>query len=468
MAREKGMGSLQREKSGRYTARVSVDGTRYARSTRTDDRTRAEAFLSRMMLAPLGLGARAVPLTDVWREYEKSPSRREQAASTMNAKRLVWLAFAAWIEANHGEITQMRQLSEEVVQEYLRVFRLRHCASTYNNHVCVLREVCRVVADTECGGRRAEGGGRGDPWARVRLLPDDTHSRRAFTAAELERIVAAAARAGGEWPLLVKAGVYTGLRLGDCCRLAWEEVDLGRGVIQLVPRKTRKFGTMVTIPLHPALREALERVRRAEGGGRSAEGGVSSAEGGVSSAEGGVRRAGPVMPQMAAWYLDEHWRVDEGLKAVFAAAGIRTSVVLEGRRQATPDATFHSFRHTFVSFAVHAGVPLPVVQSIVGHTSAAMTRHYYHENEAALRRAVEAMPTVGGSGARGRAEGEVRRAECRVRSAEGGSVPPQVASACGERLTPAQRLKRLESYFRRGLITEEERRTQRAAIVGTL
>ena len=466
MAREKGMGSLQREKSGRYTARVSVDGTRYARSTRTDDRTRAEAFLSRMMLAPLGLGARAVPLTDVWREYEKSPSRREQAASTMNAKRLVWLAFAAWIEANHGEITQMRQLSEEVVQEYLRVFRLRHCASTFNNHVCVLREVCRVVADTEGRVRSAEGGGRGDPWARVRLLPDDTHSRRAFTAAELERIVAAAARAGGEWPLLVKAGVYTGLRLGDCCRLAWEEVDLGRGVIQLVPRKTRKFGTMVTIPLHPALREALERVRRAEGGGRSAE--------------GGVRSAGPVMPQMDAWYLDEHWRVDEGLKAVFAAAGIRTSVVLEGRRQATPDATFHSFRHTFVSFAVHAGVPLPVVQSIVGHTSAAMTRHYYHENEAALRRAVEAMPTVGEGGARGRAEevpsagclvpGRARRPRRAAESAEGEGegAPPQVASACGERLTPAQRLKRLESYFRRGLITEEERRTQRAAIVGAL
>jgi len=443
MAREKGMGSLQREKSGRYTARVSVDGTRYARSTRTDDRTRAEAFLSRM-LAPLGLGARAVPLTDVWREYEKSPSRREQAASTMNAKRLVWLAFAAWIEANHGEITQMRQLSEEAVQEYLRVFRLRHCASTYNNHVCVLREVCRVVADLGVGV------GRGDPWARVRLLPDDTHSRRAFTAAELERIVAAAARAGGEWPLLVKAGVYTGLRLGDCCRLAWEEVDLGRGVIQLVPRKTRKFGTMVTIPLHPALREALERVRRAECGGSSAEGGGSS--------------AGPVMPQMAAWYLDEHWRVDEGLKAVFAAAGIRTSVVLEGRRQATPDATFHSFRHTFVSFAVHAGVPLPVVQSIVGHTSAAMTRHYYHENEAALRRAVEAMPEIG-KGVR-RAEGEAARKSplplarmvTNTRDDRASTRPPSLAS----------RLKRLSQLLAKGLITAEEHTATRARILAEI
>ena len=35
MAREKGMGNLQREKSGRWTLRVSIMGKRYSRSTRT-------------------------------------------------------------------------------------------------------------------------------------------------------------------------------------------------------------------------------------------------------------------------------------------------------------------------------------------------------------------------------------------------------------------------------------------------
>ena len=70
------------------------------------------------------------------------------------------------------------------------------------------------------------------------------------------------------------------------------------------------------------------------------------------------------------------------------------SVKIGGRRNKTPEATFHSLRHTFVSFAANAGVPLHVVQSIVGHESTAMTRHYYHENLAALKNAVSAIPSL--------------------------------------------------------------------------
>ena len=71
-----------------------------------------------------------------------------------------------------------------------------------------------------------------------------------------------------------------------------------------------------------------------------------------------------------------------------------TSIKIEGRRHKTPEATFHSLRHTFVSFAANAGVPLHIVQSIVGHESTAMTRHYYHENHAALKRAVAGILTL--------------------------------------------------------------------------
>ena len=65
MAREKGMGNLQREKSGRWTMRVGIDGKRYCRSTRTKDRDQAERVLQRF-LAPFGLGERRLPLADVW------------------------------------------------------------------------------------------------------------------------------------------------------------------------------------------------------------------------------------------------------------------------------------------------------------------------------------------------------------------------------------------------------------------
>ena len=61
-----------------------------------------------------------------------------------------------------------------------------------------------------------------------------------------------------EWHLLILIGIYTGLRLGDCCRLDWSQISLAQGVIQLVPRKTRRHHQrMVTIPIHPALGAAL-------------------------------------------------------------------------------------------------------------------------------------------------------------------------------------------------------------------
>ena len=41
MAREKGMGNLQQEKSGRWTMRVGINGKRYCRSTRTKERDQA-------------------------------------------------------------------------------------------------------------------------------------------------------------------------------------------------------------------------------------------------------------------------------------------------------------------------------------------------------------------------------------------------------------------------------------------
>ena len=58
------------------------------------------------------------------------------------------------------------------------------------------------------------------------------------------------------------------------------------------------------------------------------------------------------------------------------------------------DVGFHSLRHTFVSISANAGVPLVVVQAIVGHSNPAMTQHYYHKDENALRSATAAIPDV--------------------------------------------------------------------------
>ena len=359
MAREKGMGNLQREKSGRWTMRVGIDGKRYCRSTRTKDRDRAERELQRF-LAPFGLGEHRLPLADVWFEYVKSPNRNELSRATLGGKRQVWMQFAKWMEHFYLPVKDLGGITADMIAEYLACVRAEVSASTYNGRVCILREIFRTLAD--------KAGLEDDPWKGVRLRPDDSHSRRELSMEELKRLLAAACKHGEEWHKLVLIGIYTGLRLGDCCRLDWSSVNAAQGVIQLVPEKTKRHHKrIVTIPVHPALGTALASE---------------------------LASAGPVLPGIAEMYGRARWQVSHELTRIFRRANIVTSVRIEGRSRRTPEATFHSLRHTFVSFAANAGVPLHIVQSIVGHESTAMTRHYYHENIDALKSAVAAIPTL--------------------------------------------------------------------------
>ena len=366
MAREKGMGNLQREKSGRWTMRVGIKGKRYSRSTRTKDRDKAERYLQRF-LAPFGLGEHRLPLGEVWLEYVKSPRRNELAKATLESKRQTWMHFAKWMEHSYLFVDDLAGVTADMVTEYLACLKLDVCASTYNGRVCVLREIFHLLS--------SKAGIEVDPWEGVRLRPDDSHSRRELTMEELRRLLAAAKKTGEEWHKLILIGIYTGLRLGDCCRLDWASVNLAQGVIQLVPQKTKRHahGRIVTIPIHRALGMALV---------------------GQDGDNNNHTHFGPVLPTIAELYGRARWQVCHELSRIFKKANIVTSVSIQGRNRKTPEATFHSLRHTFVSFAANAGVPLHVVQSIVGHESTAMTRHYYHENIESLRMAVNAIPSI--------------------------------------------------------------------------
>lgn len=416
MARPKGTGNLQQERNGLWTARVGVNGRRICRSTGTADRALAERFLERI-LRPLGLGRTRLPLAEAWHRYEMSPNRRDVARATMKSKRSTWMRFARWMEANHLEAGCLSEVTEEAVAEYLAELRCRHSATTYNNHVCTLREMFRLLAGPDAAF---------DPWAAVRLRADDSVSRRELSLEELERLYAAAAEAGPEWRLLFATGLYTGLRLGDCCRLAWANVDLARQTIQVIPEKTRRHahGRPVTIPIHPRLLAELEAL----------------------AADANRRGQDYVNPAVAELYLNRNWELDDRLRRIFRRANIAMNVRMTGRIRRSVVASFHSLRHTFVSLSANAGVPLAAVQAIVGHTSTAMTRHYYHENEDALRRAVEAIPAIGAPAA----------------------PAAQTAATPARPTTPAQRLKALKRLLAQGLVNETEYAAARARILGEL
>ena len=81
------------------------------------------------------------------------------------------------------------------------------------------------------------------------------------------------------------------------------------------------------------------------------------------------------------------------MQRIFRKAGFDTAEDT-GRAARTCVYGFHSFRHTFVSLAFEYGIPLPIVQAIVGHTNAAMTRHYLHISPAELAAAMAKFKAI--------------------------------------------------------------------------
>ena len=387
--RVKGLGSLQQEKTGIWTVRAWINGKRVSKSTGTTDKGEAEAFLKEYMRPYVKGDAertydniqalvesderRAERLEDekpqltlaaAFDAYKVSPLHRDLAESTLDGKMSTWKVFREWMQEHHADITEVRGVKFEHVEEYLADLRREHAASTYNNRVCVLREMFRVLM--------AKARAKVNPFDGVKLLEDDTHVRREFTIEELQRIVECARREGDEYRKLFGIAIYTGLRFGDCCKLNWKSVDVVRSIIQLIPEKTKRHahGKPVTIPIHPTLALMFQETPVDE-------------------------RTGYVLPTLADLYANRRHVVCHRVKRIFTDSGIVTSVNVEGRKWKAPEATFHSLRHTFVSLSANAGVPLHIIQSIVGHESTTMTRHYFHENEAALRQAVAAIPMIG-------------------------------------------------------------------------
>ena len=102
-----------------------------------------------------------------------------------------------------------------------------------------------------------------------------------------------------------------------------------------------------------------------------------------------------VLPELADLYTNHRTILNKSIQKHFRSCGIRTQKPGAGQRAAV-EVGFHSLRHSFVSLCRAADAPLSVVESIVGHSSPAMTRHYTHTGEAAALDAVNGLPVVVG------------------------------------------------------------------------
>jgi len=301
-------------------------------------------------------------IAKAWLEYLASTNRPDSGESTLRQYEFQFSAFADWIKAKHGEAATLRDVTKEVAEEYAASLNHgRLSASTYNKHLGLLTLVFRVL--------RHKAKLTSNPWEEIQRKRITAQSRRELTVDELKKVCLAA---NGELRTLLALGIYSGLRLGDCATLRWAETDLPRGIIRRIPNKTaRRNPKPVIVPIHPVLRDMLSQTPDKE-------------------------RGDYVLSEIASLYLKRTDLVTDMVQRHFTSCGLKPhkpGTGTDGKR-AVVEVGFHSLRHTFVSLCRESNAPLSVVESIVGHSNPAMTRHYTHVGELAASRAVAALPAV--------------------------------------------------------------------------
>lgn len=264
--------------------------------------------------------------------------------------RLYLGAFASWMETRHKYIATTNLVSAEIADEYRREGMEGRSQDWQWRCLKALRRAWSLML--------RKGLVMDNPWRDVRVSQPRYHRKRMLTDDEVNRVLEIVDKEGGEMRTLYHVGVYTGLRLGDCCLLRWSDIKESEGCryVDVVPSKTSRAGVRVTIPICDRLWDVLKGL---DGSGDY------------------------VMPGFAQMYRSGRVRVDRMVNAVLERAGIE-------RRDETGRTVvgYHSLRHTLVSRLAVKGVPLTVVQSIVGHTREHMTEYYAHTTLAAQRDAM--------------------------------------------------------------------------------
>lgn len=147
--------------------------------------------------------------------------------------------------------------------------------------------------------------------------------------------------------------IFTGCRTGEILTLEWASVDPDSARLTLARHKTDRHGAKV-IPLNAPALEILEALPREENNPFVIVG----------------RNPGTHLIN-----LQKPWR------------RVRKEAELE-------DVRLHDLRHSFASFAVGAGLSLPVIGGLLGHRSVQTTARYAHLAQDPLKQATDLVGMV--------------------------------------------------------------------------
>lgn len=316
-----------------------------------------------------------------WSEEWLRRKARDSSKATMARYRSHAEAFLAWL----GPARRKKPL-ESVTGQDIRLWQesltdAGRAGKTVLSYVKDIGAIFRAAIREGLVSHNPCGTAVGD------IDTSDSHARKPFTHPEVAALIAAASRLpdlkgrapAGEWCGLILVAAFTGLRLGDAARLAWESVDMKSGRIALIPSKTRKKKREVRIPIQPDLFSCLQAA--------------------LVDREPDVVF---VFPHLAKTPVNGATGLSDTFTTIMESAGVdrgKPSRVIKegeskGKGRITWERGFHSLRHTFTSWLRNAGVSEEDRMALTGHTTRDSHQIYSHADEQVLRDAIEKLPSM--------------------------------------------------------------------------
>ena len=388
--REKGTGCVYKDKnSGIYYHTVTINGKQIKKSLKT--RNKKEAYANAKELMPILMAttkaemavqiAQAkqlavcgnVLIDEAWKKYLHKPTRPQSSEGTLSNYKRMWEKFKDWLKNEYPALKSLSQINQNMALEYCTFLDVEgNSASTYNYHIQAVSLVIRILS--------VDAGIVDNPFQKVQKQKVVSHKRQPFTELEIKKMFdyfeddSLQLPYKDEMEILFYLACWTSLRQIDCANLEWSDINMKRKMIATVPIKTKKqSGQKVFIPIHPRLQIALEKAEK-------------------------WKKNKLVLPKLAQIYKIRRSDITKWSKRVFEYIGLETTIAIpegEKRKRKINKYGVHSFRHSFVSFLAEVGVPVSVVQAIVGHRSSLMTQYYSHIGDKALRNAIDSLPDMG-------------------------------------------------------------------------
>jgi len=237
-----------------------------------------------------------------------------------------------------GKGTYLDDLGDGGVASMIAALRGRMADSSANRHLTLLRAVLRMARDRWRVAVTM-------PNFKAHYLREPEPRDRYLSRDDAAKLIAAAA---AHLKAPIRFSLLTGVRLANCMGLDWSQVDMAGRTITFRVKSPNPGGKPHTIPMSEPLLVLLANLGPME-------------HGSVFTYKG---------RPIANW--NRAWRTAK------RNAGIR-------------DFRWHDLRHTAASWMVNEGVPLDVVQDILGHEDISTTRRYAHRDVSHMRDAMKKL-----------------------------------------------------------------------------